>query len=149
MPNYSCTGTIATSSVLGVVGITAGNGPRRARIYDIIVGSDATPADNAVRYVADRAAASGTFTAQTLNPLDSADAAAVTGGGSNWSTNPALSTNLMDFVLNQRATFRWVAAPGGELVMPAVLGATIFIRNPAGNGTAAVSGVRGQLYVNE
>lgn len=149
MPRYTCTGSIAASSALGVVGITAGNAPRRARILEYTLGCDSLPGTEVVlRYTLDRFAASGTFTSTTPNPLDSADAACTTVGGQNWTVNPALGANLDDFALNMRATFRWVAQPGSELVMPATLGAGLFVRNPAGASTGSTS-VRGRLIFDE
>ncbi len=41
---------------------------------------------------------------------------------------------LLDFDINQRATFRWVAAPGGELVIPAIAASTIFFNASESSG---------------
>jgi len=47
--------------------------------------------------------------------------AALTAGGSNHTVEPTYTAGafLLTVDLNQRATFRWVAPPGGELVTPA------------------------------
>lgn len=150
MPKYSCTGTIASSSALAFVGIVApGTLIRRAFVYELKVGSDATPANTVQRYVVDRITTSGTYDAQSESPIDQADAASATQGGSNWSANGTLGASLDEFVLNQQATFRWMAwSEGSRLVMPQAQGAGIVIRNPPGAGTAAVS-VRGQMFFEE
>jgi hypothetical protein len=93
----------------------------KPKIYDLIVGSDATPADNAASYHLQRFSAAGTSTAVTPRPLDPDDPAALASAGENHTVEPTYTANLvlLNFSLNQRATFRWVAAPGGEIILPA------------------------------
>lgn len=93
----------------------------RPRVYDILVGSYATPADNAGRYVFQRTTTAGTATSVTPQALDSGDPAATATAGMAHSGEPTYTSNaiLLGVSMNQRATFRWVAAPGSELVLPA------------------------------
>src|SRR3990172_3436875 len=93
----------------------------RPVIYDLICGSDATPADNAAEYSLRRCSLNGTGTAVTPAALDPADPAAVTASVQAHTTEPTYTAgvNLLNWAQNQRATFRWVAAPGGELILPA------------------------------
>ncbi len=93
----------------------------RPKIYDLIMGSDDTPADNAAEYVLQRFTAPGTSTSVTPQPLDPADPAALASAGEAHSAEPTYTANqiLLQWAQNQRATFRWVAAPGGEIVLPA------------------------------
>jgi hypothetical protein len=117
---YSIDGQDTNTAGTSILGLTSA-ATIRPRIYDVIVGSDAAPADNAAEYVIQRYTAAGTATAVTPFALDPADPASLAAAGEAHSVEPTYTSNaiLLHFALNQRATFRWVAAPGGELVMPA------------------------------
>jgi hypothetical protein len=93
----------------------------RPRIYDFIIGSNATPADNSGEYALRRTTTVGTSTAYTPVAIDPGDPAATATFGVNHSAEPTYTANsdLLHFATNQRATFRWVAAPMGEIVLPA------------------------------
>ena len=93
----------------------------RPKIYDFLIGSDATPADQVAEYHWQRYTAAGTSTAKTPQALDPSDPAALASAGEAHTVEPTLTANAILFAVpvNQRATFRWVAAPGGELVLPA------------------------------
>jgi hypothetical protein len=112
--------TASTSLSLGtwVAGATR---PRRIKFYEYIFGSEASPADNAFLYIVQRCTTAGTLSAVTPSPLDPADAATESTAGENVTIEPTYTANLVLLAigLNQRATFRWVAAPGSELVTPA------------------------------
>ncbi len=94
----------------------------RPHIYDLVSGSDATPADNAAEYNLQRTTTAGTegsgFTPVALDP---GDPAAVGDFSVNHSAEPTYTASavLLNYMHNQRATFRWVAAPDGEIVLPA------------------------------
>lgn len=99
----------------------------RPMIYDITMGSDATPADNACTFAFQRGTTAGTWagaggaaiTPQAIDPADPAALASANQGIS--SVGPTLTAGafVLQWTQNQRATFRWVAAPGSELKMPA------------------------------
>jgi len=95
----------------------------RAQIYDIVVGSVATPADQAADFLCNRTTAVGTEGSGLVpNNLDAAGPAGDCDSGLGvFTAEPTYTAakQLLAFQLNQRATFRWVAAPGGELVMTA------------------------------
>ena len=93
----------------------------KPEIYDLVCGSDATPADNAAEYVLQRATATGTATTVTARPLDPDDPVAVGVGGENHTVEPTYTADviLLQWAQNQRLTFRWVAAPNGEIILPA------------------------------
>lgn len=96
-----------------------GSAAVRPKIYDLTLGSDATPADNAAEYTLQRTTAVGTEgTGFTPVPLDSLTSASVSDSGWNHSAEPTYTANLilLEWGQNQRATYRWVAAPGGELI---------------------------------
>lgn len=115
----------------------------RCRIYDVIIGSTATPADNAAKFQVQRSTTAGTTPTTTITPtaLDSADPAAVaTCNQGTYVTPPTLTANLflLQWSQNQRATFRWVAAPLGEMVLPATASNGAALVNPAIGGSAVV-----------
>lgn len=117
--------------------ITAAASPRRFALYDIIVGSEATPADNAFLWTIVRKTGAATGgTAVTPVALDFSDTIASTLVGNEAPTGNGAGTDVVAAIpLNQRATFRWVAAPGGELVSS----------NAASNGYAAATPTAGGL----
>jgi len=106
----------AAKSIAGVVGTTA----VRPWIYDLMISSVATPADNASEWQVRRFTAAGTASTATAQALDSGDPAAVSTSNITYTVEPTYSTgSLLDLAHNQRATVRWVAAPGSELIGPA------------------------------
>ena len=113
---------------------------RRVKLYDMILGSEATPADNAFLYTVGRTTAAGTGSSVTPSPLDLADAISVALAKEALTTNGTAGVNLMAIPLNQRATFRWVAAPGGELIIPNTTVAGIDVNTPTAGGLVAISG---------
>lgn len=95
--------------------------PRRVKLYEFTVGFGAPVGDNAYTCVWQRFTAAGTTTAVTPQPLDPADAVALTAGGTLATVEPTYVANQFLFTLdmNQRSTFRWVAPPYGEILTPA------------------------------
>lgn len=95
----------------------------RGRIYDVIVGSVATPADQAADFLINRSTAVGTEGSGLVpNNLDPAGPAGSYDSGLGvFSAEPTYTAakQLLAFQLNQRATFRWIASPGSELMMAA------------------------------
>lgn len=94
----------------------------RGRILDVIVGSVATPADQAADFLINRSTAVGTEGSGLVpNNLDPGGPAGDIDSGLAHSAEPTYTAakQLLAFQLNQRATFRWVAAPGCELIMTA------------------------------
>lgn len=136
----------ATTTTPGktLVSITAATGAttlRRGWIYDLTVGTDGTPADNAMVFYVNRQTTVGTGTSATPSPLDFGDAAALLVATANHTIEPThtLGTGLLlQIPMNQRASYRWVAAPGGEFIVPAVNVAGIGVRaySPAYTGTS-------------
>lgn len=129
--------TASTTASLGTIGADATR-PRRGKWYDVIFGAEATPADNAFKYTIQRCTALGTSTAVTPQPLDPADAATEGDAGENHTIEPTYTANaiLLAVGLNQRATFRWVASPGGELVYPATASNGLGVQTPTSSAVA-------------
>ena len=143
MAKYSVDGQDTNTASTTLVGVDAGATPRRGKVYDLLIGSDATPADNAAEYNLQRYTVDGTSTAVTPQPLDPADAAALAEAGEAHSVEPTYTANavLLNFMTNQRATFRWVAAPGGEIVYPATADNGVGVQVITVAGSAVNTGV--------
>ena len=131
-------GTTGTDALGEIVASTA----TRVRVYDIIFGHGGTPADNVLRWEVVRRSAAGSVgeTSIVINALDPGSPAALATAFEELTTGPTITANsqLLDFDLNQRATFRWVAAPGGELMVAATAAAGILFNasSPAYTGIA-------------
>lgn len=149
MARYSVTfaGTLDTSLDFGYT-IGAASNPRRHKWYDLTVGSSATPADNPFLWsVNKRTAAGGTpvpVTPQTLDDTDSIASTVVS--SSKPASNGAGSGRKLTIPLNQRATYRWVAAPGSELVVPATASQGLALSGTTGSAVACDACV---LFIEE
>lgn len=122
---YNNSGEVAAANPNTLIGLTGGT-TQRFNIYDWMVGSNVTPADRAYLWTLGRSTTAGTGgTGRTPNPMDPADPAAVVACQEAPTTEPGYTANeeLMEISLNMRATFRWVAAPNGELICPATASA--------------------------
>lgn len=127
-----------TGALIGLTGANAA--PRRNKIYDILIGTNGVPADNFIEWDISRITAASTTTSATPQPLDPADATSLTTTTVNSSTFGTITANSNVFYVgvNQRASYRWVAAPGGELVAPATssAGFQLRVRSAGYTGTA-------------
>lgn len=103
----------------------------RPYLYDWTFGTTGTPSDSVMTVTVTRATTMTAGTSSTTvvaNPLDSIDAAATSTSAGAWTTEPTIGVILFQVGLNVRATYRWVAAPGGELVSPATAAAGLALR---------------------
>ncbi len=125
LPNQAGTQTALTVGLKGLVLSYAFTTPRRGKWYDILVGTNGTPADTYVVYDVSRITSSPAgvppYSSAVPAPLDPADAAAsaICYSNATSSTGEPTITSLFNVGVNQRASYRWVAAPGSELVYPA------------------------------
>lgn len=127
--NGSMGGGAMTSSAKGVVSVIS-TAAIRPYLYDFTFGTIGTPSDSVVTLSVSRATtmtAGTSCSTVTPNPLDSGDAAATSTSGGAWTTQPTVGVTLFTVGLNVRATYRWVAAPGGELICPATANAGVLI----------------------
>jgi hypothetical protein len=122
--------------------ITAGKiergASKRFKIYDFMLSADGTPADNVLTWQIRQATTAGTAGAAVVaQPLDAADGAAVTTADEDFTIEPTLTgTPVFELSLNQRASYRWVAAPGGEIVQAdtASEGQAFLVKSPGYTG---------------
>lgn len=150
MARYGTDGTRTASTTLSVLELVAdGTTARRMSIYDWIMGSGATPADNAFEWQLRRVTAAGTpagGSTVNIEPLDSADVAALADATEGRTTDRTIDADsLLSIPLNQRASFRWVAAPGGEIITPATVSLGIVVMTP----TSAAVAVSTSLHFSE
>lgn len=144
MARFSIEGQIADPSAgLAVLGLLQdATSQRRGKVYDVLIGAEGTPADNPYLWSVDRGTtALGTSTPVTPAPLDEADPAGLLDAGDAFTVNPTIGAKLLHIPLNQRATFRWVSAPGSELVLAATANLSILARavtSPAVASTATM-----------
>lgn len=149
MGRYSIEMNRTASATLSVGNVTAdATRPRRFKLYDLVFGSaEATPADGNSLWQVQRCSSAGTGTAVTPQALDPGDAATEMDALEAHSADPTLTANaiLLSVGLNQRATFRWVAQPGGEIVAPATASNGLAVRTP----TAATVACTALAHIEE
>lgn len=95
----------------------------RPKIYDLLVSFISTPADVQTQFAFSRITdeSAGTSTGVTPEPTTDPDGrAADATAGSNYTVEPTYGNDILDFGLHQRASWRWIAAPNSELVIPAL-----------------------------
>lgn len=123
MAKYSTRGSmalIAADTMLSVISATT----VRPKIYDIVLSSASTPNDYVAEFYLQRFSADGTGTSVTPKPLDFADPVSISTSKHTYTIEPTLTADeiLLQLAHNLRATVRWVAAPGSELIIPALAG---------------------------
>lgn len=133
---------MTTTYVGALLGISSSSAtPRRLKVYDVMIGTNGTPADNFIEWDISRITVASTATAVAAPPLDPADAAALCLATVNSSTHGTISVpNLFYLGMNQRASYRWVASPGGELVSPATSANGFQLRARSGGYTGTATG---------
>ena len=145
MAKYAITGSQATvsGSYKTVLDLFATTGAlRRGKVYDVLIGTNGTPADNYLQWDISRMTADGTGTAVTPVALDPADVAALATAKNNYSAEPTITagSSLFNVGVNQRASYRWVAAPGSELLFPATANNGLALRALSGGYTGSATG---------
>lgn len=150
-PTYKTLVAVAPSTAIAAPPVNVGL--RRGKLFDILIGDNGTPADNFMEFDLCRATI-GTTLAWTGSVssvssgyvLDLAD----TGFSAFVLINSTAETNIVATAepwyigLNQRASYRWVAAPGSEIVHPAtssaVIGSGLALRCRSGGYTGTATG---------
>lgn len=113
----------------------------RPSIFDVVVSSVASPADTTTAFQIVRTTAVGTegsgFTPTALDPADPASLADIGQGVYGAEPTKTASSAVLSFSVYQRATFRWVAFPGGELVAPATANNGLCLESLSSAGATA------------
>ncbi|TAL13943.1 hypothetical protein EPN95_04620 [Patescibacteria group bacterium] len=117
---YTSTGNQNAAATTTIIGLTSAT-TIRPKLYEIVFGSAAVPADQSFNMKILRYTAAGTATAFTPVAHDPADPAALATSGNDHTVEPTYtaSSDLLSFSINQQATFRWVVPPEEGLVAPA------------------------------
>jgi hypothetical protein len=99
----------------------------RGKLYDLLVGTDGAVGDTAMKYRVSRASVGSPVSASISSLSSNFGVDFADNGGSRLgiSINATAETSITPTTemwmvgVNQRASYRWVAAPGSELVLPA------------------------------
>jgi len=99
----------------------------RGQIYEMNVGADGAPnaTDCQIVYDVSRQTSLGTGVTPTIQSLFPSDVATRAVGRINYTVEPTyagttdFTVSVWSVILNQRASQRWIAAPGSELLWPA------------------------------
>jgi hypothetical protein len=128
---------------------------RRGKLYDILIGTNGTPADNFMEFDVTRVTVgtssvlggglSSLSSTMGLDPADSNGFINLATINTSIETAMTATTEVWYVGINQRASYRWVAAPGSEIVWPAVSsvgpsnGIALRARSAAYTGTATAT----------
>lgn len=150
MARWGTRGTKGAAAVQTVLGLNAAAANmRRCKLYDWTFGCIASPADNTFEHIIQRSTTVPTGATKTPNSLDPADTLATTIIATDTVTvDPTLTANafLAEIPLNQRASFRWVAAPYGEIIIPATASAGLALALAAASAVTFGCGVFFEEY---
>jgi hypothetical protein len=123
----SCVVGISNSTNFPSAGAVAITQARRGKLYDILIGTNTTPGDTVVQWDVARITAFGSSIITNTGGLSSVSSnyaldladynlAATVVANTSAETNVVVSAELWGVGINQRASYRWVAAPGSELI---------------------------------
>lgn len=137
MPQFSMIALMATNTTtaktMASVHVTTGATTlRRLAIFDTTFGASTTPADTVVTYQMDRSTTAPTGATPVPANIDGDVAIVSLATPINAATiepTVGLAGNLLNVYVNQRATYRWVCAPGAEFIVPATNLAGIGLRS--------------------
>ncbi len=138
---YGYSIAVATGTNTTLVGLVSA-ATIKPKLYEIVMGSVATPADQACNISVMRFTVAGTpaaaFTAVAPDPNDPASLAVLNQGVFSVEPTTTASSNLLVFSMNQRATFRWVVNPGYELIAPSTAANGLSVRCLSSTSTQAM-----------
>jgi hypothetical protein len=136
----SATSTVDGATATDAVGELLGTTAVRGRIYDLLFGHGSAAGDVTLRWEVARATTSATGSAAQGNALDLDAPTPEILPEEEVTVGPTVTADaqVLDFDLNQRATFRWVAAPNGEILIPASATAAVFF-NASHTGSAVIA----------
>ncbi len=128
---YKLSAVTTTRKGLAELGAAATVAPK---LYDFTISCSGTPADNVVfwsvmRFSASASATTFTPTSISQSPGIVTPIAALAWAAENQSATGTVTaaSELFDQGINQRAAYRWVAAPGGEIQLPAIASNGVYV----------------------
>jgi hypothetical protein len=131
-------------------------GLRRGKLYDLLVGTAGTPADFSYEWEVTRCTFTSTVawlgsmsSVSSGLPLDLADTgcSAFCMNNSSAATNIVVTGQAWYVGINQRASYRWVAAPGSEMVYPVTSSNGLALQTRSVSGGTATG--TGTIYFQE
>jgi hypothetical protein len=111
-----------------------------AKLYEWEIGAQANSADETYGVRWKRQSTAGTWTSVTPSPLDAKAGASVTTAGVASTAAGTAGVELFRVGYHLRGGFRWVAIPGGELVVPLVFSNGIILEYIFAQGTSVQGG---------
>jgi len=141
---YSAGGNAgAASTTAATAGIIKCDNPSSstmaaAKINEWKIGPQANSADENYGVRVKRQSTAGTWTAVTARPNDEKAGAAVTAAGVASTAAGTAGVELDRVGFHMRGGYRWVAIPGGELVVPLTFSAGILIEYIFAQGTSVL-----------
>lgn len=137
--------TAATAGIIKVDNPAAST-MAAAKVYEWALGPGANSADNTYGVRAKRQSTAGTWTAATPSPIDAKAAASVTTAGTISTAAGTAGVVLGQWGFHMRGGYRWVAIPGGELVVPLTFSNGIILEYIFAQGTDVLEA---ELYFDE
>lgn len=139
---------IITAATTGLTGPQVGL--RRGRLYDVMIGTNGTAANNSMEWDVSRITAGSTFTYAGIissvgqQQVDPADPSMMSFAAVNSSAEIATVTarsNQLYLGWNQQASYRWVTDPSLGIVWPATSSAGLVgrVRSAVYTGTATMT----------
>jgi hypothetical protein len=120
--------------------LVAGIATARPAVHQVIIGSDAAPADIATRFNLLRHTVAATGgTPITIRPADPGGTSGLCTALQGTMTEPTYeATPLLEIELNQRATYTWIANPGREIKSPLGTANGVGLRSIASGATPSI-----------
>jgi hypothetical protein len=122
------------SSASLATGLATGSGiAKREKWFDLLLGTNSAPGDTYIEWDVARVSALSSQITPATTTLSSVSSACVTDPGDQYGfltfaavnmtaeTGITMLSEAWYFGMNQRASYRWIANPGDEIVMPANL----------------------------
>lgn len=107
-----------------------------AKLYEWEIGPAANSADEDYTVQLKRQSTAGTWTAVTPSPLDAKAGASVTTAGRASTVAGTAGVVLGTWGYHLRGGYRWVAIPGGEIVVPLVFAGGVILEYIFTQGTS-------------
>ena len=135
MPKFTVPGNKGGASVRTIVAARCdGTTLAKGKIYEYGVGAVAS-ADASFDHEIFRVSTAGTGAAVTPSPNDPDETASISDAIDTVTVDPTIGVILYRHGMHQRASWRWVAGPGDELIWPNTA------NNGIGGGLAAASAI--------
>lgn len=142
MARFAVTGNLAITGAVATVAALVASANKRPKLNDWIVGASGSPGDNQMLWSVEgfNADTAGTSTSVTPKPLDPADPPSDTGAEEDYTVEPTSADGIpwVEMPVNDRASYRWIASPGGELIIAATANLKMLTR-VVGGGYTGVS----------